>query len=120
MATNTLTLFCLIEGDSTSYAFKVRILDTHTDVSDLKKAIVGEKPNAFEHVDPNDLVLWKVSIPIIDNDETPILLDNARCGDKKKLGPATRLSKVFPPEELAEETVHIVVERPKGMLCLAG
>ncbi|KAF9979639.1 hypothetical protein BGZ65_006235 [Modicella reniformis] len=29
----------------------------------------------------------------------------------KKLGPATRLSKVF-PEELPEETIHIIVQRP--------
>ncbi|KAF8930930.1 hypothetical protein BGZ47_000325 [Haplosporangium gracile] len=110
MATNTLTLFCLISGDSSSCAFKVRILDTHADISDLKKAIIGESPGAFEHVDAKDLVLWRVSIPDDDND-LPILLDSV--SEKKKLKATTKVSKIF-DAELPEDTIHIVVERPKA------
>ncbi|KAF9991671.1 hypothetical protein BGZ79_004151 [Entomortierella chlamydospora] len=39
----------------------------------------------------------------------PTLLDD--LNGKKKLGPATRISKVF-PGELPEETIHVIVQRP--------
>ncbi|KAF9536636.1 hypothetical protein EC957_010257 [Mortierella hygrophila] len=113
MATNTLTLFCLISGDSTSCAFKVRILDTHADISDLKKAIIGENPGAFEHIDAKDLVLWRATIPANENagDERVIKLDG--LDDKTKLGnPRTHLSKLFP--ETPDDNTYIVVERPKA------
>jgi hypothetical protein len=44
-----------------------------------------------------------------DDDEVPILLDS--LDEKKKSGLATRLSNVL-PEDPAEETVHIIVQRP--------
>ena len=64
----------------------------------------------FTDVDAKSLTLWRVSIPITDeDDEVPIVLNF--FDEKKKLGPATRLSKVF-PEDLPEETIHIIVQRP--------
>ncbi|KAG0364681.1 hypothetical protein BGX24_004493 [Mortierella sp. AD032] len=52
----------------------------------------------------------RFSIPITDDDdEVPVTLNS--FDEKKKLGPATRLSKVF-PEDLPEETLHIFVRRP--------
>ncbi|KAF8936567.1 hypothetical protein BGZ47_009441 [Haplosporangium gracile] len=113
MATNTLTLFCLISGDSTSCAFKVRILDTYADIGDLKKAIIGENPGAFEHIDAKDLVLWRVTIPVNENagDEHVIKPDD--LDDKTKLGnPRTHLSKLFP--ETPDDNTYIVVERLKA------
>ncbi|KAK3838833.1 MAG: hypothetical protein J3R72DRAFT_512002 [Linnemannia gamsii] len=50
-------------------------------------------------------------MPITEDDEIPILLNNVTDKDRKKLGTATRLSKVF-PESLPEETIHIIVQRP--------
>ncbi|KAG0358745.1 hypothetical protein BGX24_005918, partial [Mortierella sp. AD032] len=108
MATNTLTLFCLISGDSTSNAFSVKIPSSDT-VDDLKDTIISKKPNAFEHIDANDLVLWRVSIP--DDDDLSIPLDSV--SEKKKLKATTKLSKVF-DAELPEDTIHIVVERPQA------
>ncbi|KAF9203681.1 hypothetical protein BGZ59_001488 [Podila verticillata] len=110
MTDNRLSLFCLVEGESTSIAFPVKTSSADT-VGDLKNLIVkGDQAPAFKDVASKDLTLWRVSIPI-DDDEVPILLNNVPDKDKKKLGPATRLSKVF-PEELPEETVHIIVQRP--------
>ncbi|KAF9299830.1 hypothetical protein BGZ74_008605 [Mortierella antarctica] len=111
MTDNHLTLFCLVDGDTTSQTFSVEIDPTKT-VDGLRKAIKTEIPGTFNGIDGKDLTLWQVSIPITDdNDEIPILLDNVTNVVKKKLSPATRLSKVF-PGELMEETVHIIVQRP--------
>ncbi|KAF9271241.1 hypothetical protein BGZ74_006306, partial [Mortierella antarctica] len=110
MTDNRLSLFCLVEGESTSIAFPVKTSSSDT-VGDLKNLIVnGDQAPAFKDVASKDLTLWRVSIPIND-DEVPILLNSVPDKDKKKLGPATRLSKVF-PEDLPEETVHIIVQRP--------
>ncbi|KAI8357233.1 hypothetical protein B0O80DRAFT_309545 [Mortierella sp. GBAus27b] len=103
-----LTLFCLVEGEATDNAFPVST-SSATTVGELKKLIKAKETNQFSDVDANQLTLWKVCIAITDNEELPILLD--RLNEKKKLGPATRISKVF-TEELPEETVHIVVQRP--------
>ncbi|KAK3846355.1 MAG: hypothetical protein J3R72DRAFT_486623 [Linnemannia gamsii] len=108
MATNTLTLFCLISGEHASRAFPVEVSSSKT-VGALKDAIISKKPNAFEHIDANDLVLWRVSIP--DDDDLSIPLDSV--SEKKKLKATTKLSKVF-DAELPEDTIHIVVERPQA------
>ncbi|KAF9209162.1 hypothetical protein BGZ59_010242 [Podila verticillata] len=110
MTDNRLTLFCPVDGESTFRAFSVKIESTKT-IEYLKDFIKSEKANDFSDVDANNPTLWRVSFLITkDDDEIPVPLSNV-TSDKKKLGPATRLSKVF-PEELPEETVHIIVQRP--------
>ncbi|KAG0080939.1 hypothetical protein BGZ92_000406 [Podila epicladia] len=110
MDNNPLTLFCLVDGEATSQAFPVEIESTKT-IGSLKQCIKTDKTPRFDDVAADELTLWRVSVPITDdNDEIPILLSSV-TSNKKKLGPATRLSKVF-PEELPEETVHILVQRP--------
>jgi hypothetical protein len=110
MTDNPLTLFCLVDGEATCLAFSVDI-DASKTVDHLKKLIKTEKSNIFSDVDAHQLILWRVSMPITDDDdEIPILLNNV-TGDKKKLGPATRLSKAF-PKDLPEEAVHIIIQRP--------
>ncbi|KAG0327580.1 hypothetical protein BG000_000894, partial [Podila horticola] len=94
----------------TSNAFPVEIESTKT-IGDLRDLIKTKKTPEFDDIAADKLILWRVTIPITDDDnEIPILLNNV-TSDKKKLGPATRLSKVF-PEELPEETIHIIVQRP--------
>ncbi|GJJ75042.1 hypothetical protein EMPS_07400 [Entomortierella parvispora] len=107
MATDTLTLFCIVSGDSTSQPFKVRIQDPHADVSDLKEAIFEVYPQAFPNIKANDLVLWHVEIP--DTGNIPTL----ESVDKKLLRATTKLSKAL-GSELPEDTIHIIVERPKA------
>ncbi|KAG0374250.1 hypothetical protein BGX24_010635 [Mortierella sp. AD032] len=87
---NNLTLFCLVDGQSASKAFLVEPTPKNT-VHHLKVLI-----SAFLGVDvlSIDLTLWRVSIPVIeDDDELPILLTNVAAEDKKKLFPTSRLSK---------------------------
>jgi len=109
MAT-TLNLFCVVSGELTSNAFKVKI-ENNADVTDLKEAIKAKNPATFEHVDAKDLTLWRVSIPPSDDDELPIVLDTLNS-DKTKLTPRTRLSTLFP--EGLDDNTYIIVERPKG------
>ncbi|KAF9952558.1 hypothetical protein BGZ70_000572 [Mortierella alpina] len=109
--TDTLTLFCLVDGETTLKAFPVDISSTGT-VGHLKKLIKAEKAPRFDDVAADELTLWQVSIPSSDDDddeEVPVALD--KLNEKKKLSPAKLLSRLFvhsPPDE----TVHIFIQRP--------
>ncbi|KAF9368439.1 hypothetical protein CPC16_005346, partial [Podila verticillata] len=97
-------------------AFSIKIFSNDT-VDELKDLIKTKNPDTFNGIDAKKLTLWRVLLPITDeDDEIPILLNNV-TSDKKKLSPATRLSKVF-PEEIPEEMVHIIVQRPPPELDL--
>ncbi|KAF9307972.1 hypothetical protein BG003_011801 [Podila horticola] len=110
MTDSCLTLFCLVDGASTFNAFCIKISSNDT-VHDLKKLIKTENTNDFSDIDASKLTLWRVSIPITDDDdEIPIMLNNVNS-NKKRLHPAICLLKVF-PEGLPEETVHIIIQRP--------
>ncbi|KAG0348134.1 proteasome regulatory particle base subunit [Podila humilis] len=111
MTSNTLTLFCLVDGEATSNAFSVKIPPSDT-IDDLKKLIKAEKPVDFEHIDANNLTLSRVSIPITKNDsEVPILFNNIAQEKKEKLHPADDLSDIF-DEKPPKKTIHIIVQRP--------
>jgi len=87
-------------------------MDPTKTVDHLKNLIKTKKAPEFDDIAADKLTLWRVSIPIVDDDdEPPILLDNVTDEDKKRLGPAMRLSKVF-SKDLPEEMIHIIVERP--------
>ncbi|KAF8917506.1 hypothetical protein BGZ58_005109, partial [Dissophora ornata] len=106
----TLTLFCLVSGEPASSAFPVEVSSDKT-IGQLKDAIVAKKPNAFEHIDANDLALWRVTVPVDDDDEDPpILLDT--LSEKKKLHPTDDLPDVFKETPL-KKAIHILIERPK-------
>ncbi|KAF9079996.1 hypothetical protein BGX23_002850 [Mortierella sp. AD031] len=76
MTDNRLTLFCLVDGESTSNAFPLAIPSTET-VGELKELIKTKKLVDFENADTNNLTLWSVSNPDDDDDdEIPILFDN--------------------------------------------
>ncbi|KAG0092104.1 hypothetical protein BGZ93_003296 [Podila epicladia] len=109
MTDNHMSLFCLVDGESTASVFPVK-LSLDDSIGDLKDLIKTKKSPEFDDVAADKLTLWRVSIPITE-DEIPILLNNVADTDKKKLSPATRLSKLC-PEELPEEMVHIIVQRP--------
>ncbi|KAK3817406.1 MAG: hypothetical protein J3Q66DRAFT_440169, partial [Benniella sp.] len=55
-----LNIFCVIEGQMTSFSVKIPSDDT---VDDLKKAIKKEKPLKFDDSAADELTLWKVAIP---------------------------------------------------------
>ncbi|KAF9979420.1 hypothetical protein BGZ75_009719 [Mortierella antarctica] len=109
--TDILTLFCLVDGETTSKAFPVDISSTST-IGHLKKLIKAEKTPRFDDVAADELTLWQVSIHTSDDDdveEAPVELD--KLNEKKKLSPAKSLSKLF-VGSLPEETVHILIQRP--------
>ncbi|KAF9555837.1 hypothetical protein BGW38_009219, partial [Lunasporangiospora selenospora] len=109
MANVNLILFCLVDGEATSNAFPVSA-STTTTIGELKDLIKSKKSPRFDDVAADELTLWRTGVAITDdNDEHPISLDSLI--ETKKLGPATRLSRVF-PDDLPEETVHIIVQRP--------
>src|SRR6059058_5465047 len=58
----SITLLCLVKGNTLANAFSVKI-SRDEPVSELKKAIKAEKQNDFAGVDADRLKLWKVSIP---------------------------------------------------------
>ncbi|KAF9344422.1 hypothetical protein BGX26_004390, partial [Mortierella sp. AD094] len=79
-------------------------------VSALKKLIKAEKTPKFDDIAADELTLWRVSIPVTEDDEdVPVLLEPLI--DKKKLLPTKRLS-IFFPEGASEDTVHMIVQRP--------
>ncbi|KAK3845747.1 MAG: hypothetical protein J3R72DRAFT_435542 [Linnemannia gamsii] len=115
MSDNHLTLFCLVDGEAISNAFSDEI-DPTKSVDHLENLIKTAKTPDFDSIAADKFTLWRVSFLITEeNDETPILLDNVISKDKTKLGPATRLSKVF-PSGLPEESVHIIVQHPLLLL----
>ncbi|KAF9287535.1 hypothetical protein BGZ68_001691 [Mortierella alpina] len=109
MTDNHLTLFCLVEGESTSNAFPVEIEPSKT-IGELKKLIKTEQAPAFDDITANSLTLWKVSLSIPnDEEDTSITLD--AFSDKKKLRPTDDVSDVF-NEKPPKKTIHIIVQRP--------
>jgi Crinkler effector protein N-terminal domain len=101
-----LKINCVVLGESRSHIFTIEIANTKN-VSALKKAIKAEKQVAFQHVDADTLVLWKVSFPVdesLDGNLTNLL-------DEESLSPVHGLLKVF-SNLPKEEYLHIVVKGP--------
>jgi hypothetical protein len=85
----------------------------HKTVIDLRKGIKNEKRPEFDHVAADTLVLWKVSIPVVQSlNET---LDELDLVDAGSLSPVKKLSTVF-ADAPEEGHLHVVVKRPIGEL----
>lgn len=107
MTDNHLTLFCLVDGEATQFSMDINSTKT---VNHLKDAIKAKNSPRFDDIAADELTLRRVSLQLTDGDDQhPILL--SALDEKKKLGQVTRLSKVF-TNEMAEETIHIIVQRP--------
>ncbi|KAH8927925.1 hypothetical protein BT69DRAFT_1197540, partial [Atractiella rhizophila] len=85
-------LNCWIRGSPADQISSIKISSTDT-VSLLKKAIRNDNPVAFQDVDPETLVLYKVTLP---DDDLENHLRNLSLDDKQKLNSRTKLSKLFP------------------------
>jgi hypothetical protein len=111
MTSNLLTLFCLVDGDSSP--FPVEIEPTKT-VGSLKDAIKAKKTPRFDDVAADELNLWSVSIPVSDDDdddEISVYINNIPKDDKKKLKATRELLGVF-GNEAPKNMIHIIVQRP--------
>ncbi|KAF9168327.1 hypothetical protein DFQ26_009546 [Actinomortierella ambigua] len=110
--TDNMRIVCVVDGEPSLNAFSVKASPALI-VDELKTLIKIALSPQLEKIVAKDLTLWHVSIPTSeDDDETSIMIDNITSDHKKKLGPLTRLSKVF-SEELPEETINIIVQRPR-------
>ncbi|KAF9197500.1 hypothetical protein BGZ49_002022 [Haplosporangium sp. Z 27] len=113
----TFTLFCIVNGEQASNAFPVKISSTET-IGEFKNAIKREKPSAFKQIEASDLIIWRVSIPI-DEDAVDEMIIAINIDSKKLLMATGSLSKAF-KDGIPEDTIHIIVERPKEIENLRG
>src|SRR5580693_7268569 len=102
---NTLVLNCWLLGDDPTHIFPVKIERTEL-VGTLKKTIKDEKKHAFEHVDADTLVLWRVSIPVGGSFKQN--LSKLDFVDEQSLSAVDELSEVF-AESPAPKHVHVIV-----------
>ena len=107
-----LNLNCLVLGHDASHIFPIEIAERKT-VGALKDAIKDKKEHAFQHVDADALLLWKVSIPV--NRNLTENLSKLDFADEGSLLPVKRLSGVF-SDQTKDEHLHIVVRLPPGEL----
>jgi len=109
MTDNRLSLFCLVDGDSTSSAFPIKVSPDDS-IGDLKKFIKAEIPDTFNGVDAKDLTLWRVSLPVIPaNKHKPIAV--SEIAFKTELDRTDDLNDVF-EETPPKKTIHIIVQHP--------
>src|SRR6266496_3691534 len=104
----SITLFCLVKGNTTANAFEVNI-EKDKSISHLKKVIKAEQPQTFANVDAKDLKLWKVEIPGDHNDQ----LRNLILQDSDELLAIRKILKYFPYSP-PEEHIHVLVSPPEA------
>src|SRR4051794_17296470 len=103
----SITLFCLVKGNTTANAFSVKI-SRDEPISELKKAIKAEKQNDFAGVDADKLKLWKVPI----SDDHDDQLQNLSLENSDELLAIRKISKYF-SDSPPEEHIHVLVEPPE-------
>src|SRR4051794_27189980 len=102
----SITLFCLVKGNTTANAFEVDI-EKDKSVSHLKKVIKAEKAPEFDHFPADKLKLWKVKIPDDQDDH----LSNLSLQDQPELL-ATRDIGDYWTEKPLKRHIHVLVEPP--------
>ena len=100
-----LVLNCLVLGETPQNTFPVEI-NAAKNVSTLKEFIKEQNKHAFQHIDANTLMLWKVSIPYC-NINT---LAEPPAGDA--LIPVKKLSEIFPNHEVGE-SIDVIMKPPE-------
>ncbi|RIB20317.1 hypothetical protein C2G38_1207012 [Gigaspora rosea] len=112
-----ITLSCLVAGENPyDNAFAVEI-DTMKLVSLFREAIKEKLHPKLENVSPNDIKLWKVDIPLEEENQKLELVNtkiNVNIKEELKgveLKPLSKISKHFPSQP-ADEHIHIIVQRP--------
>jgi hypothetical protein len=104
----SITLLCLVKGNTTANAFPVDIEKDQL-VGHLKKVIKAEKQNDFAGIDADKLRLWKKEIP----DDQDDLLSNLTLNDGDELLATKKISKYF-PDSPPEEHIHVLVSPPEA------
>ncbi|GJJ68053.1 hypothetical protein EMPS_00399 [Entomortierella parvispora] len=110
MTEKLLRPFCVVDKE-TANPFSVDAHSSET-VHDLKRAIKVEISDTLKGVEARDLTLWSVSIPF-HGDKMNIDIGNMLETDKEQLKATTKLYKIF-GTELAEDTIHVIVQPPQS------
>jgi len=105
---STFDLNCLVLGDDPGRVFPVKIAASES-VGILRKLIKDEKKPAFDHVDADTLVLWKVSIPV-DKSFKESLSRNDFV-EEHQVEPMQELVDIF-TEPLVKKHIHIMIKAP--------
>ncbi|KAF9136473.1 hypothetical protein BG015_003122, partial [Linnemannia schmuckeri] len=109
MTNSPLTLFCLVDGQSTSKAFPVSIPSAES-VGELKKHIKVEKAPRFDDLAADELTLWRVSIPVVPADKhKPIVLDEVDSATD--LDPTDDVFDNF-SDKPPKKAIYNIVQRP--------
>jgi len=103
----SITLLCLVKGNTTANAFPVDIEKDQL-VGHLKKVIKAEQPQTFANVDAKDLKLWNVTIPGDQDDQ----LRNLILQDSDELLAINDIGDYW-PEKPPKRNIHVIVEPPE-------
>src|SRR5436305_3477723 len=103
----SITLLCLIKGNTLANAFSVKI-SRDEPVSELKKSIKAEKAPEFDNFPADRLKLWNVKIPDDQDDH----LSNLSLQDQVELL-ATRDIGDYWTEKPLKKHIHVLVEPPE-------
>ena len=107
MTNHLLTLFCLVDGESSPFPVEIESAKT---IGVLKDAIKTALAPQFDDVAAKDITLWHVSIPLAPlNQRKPIVLNE--FDSATELDPTDDVSDVF-EAPLPKKTVHIIIRRP--------
>ena len=102
----SITLFCLVKGNTTANAFEVDI-EKDKSVSHLKKVIKAEQPQTFANVDAKDIKLWKVEIGGDHDDQ----LRNLTLLDQDELLAINDIGDYWTEKPLKKH-IHVIVKLP--------
>ncbi|KAF9437372.1 hypothetical protein BGZ76_001040, partial [Entomortierella beljakovae] len=107
----TKKIFCLVDGYCSSTAFPIKATSTDT-IADLKRFIKAEK--GFGDIDPDNLILWKVSFT--STPKRPITLSNLNAKGKNTeptelLDALKTISETFDPHLLGK-MINVIVKPP--------
>jgi hypothetical protein len=103
----SVTLFCLVKGNTLTNAFPVHI-DSNQLVGDLKKVIKAENPQTFANVDAKDIQLWKVEIG---GDHLDDQLKNLKLNGNDELSAINEIGEYW-TETPPKKHIHVLVEPP--------
>ncbi|KAF9371575.1 hypothetical protein CPB97_001885 [Podila verticillata] len=106
-STEQLRLFGIVDGQSLTKAFSVRVSCAGT-VDDLKKLIKSAKAPTFDHIPADELRLVSVSIPYDYEEELePIRIKTLVF--KRPLRPIENLREVF-GDPVPRDSIHFIIE----------
>src|SRR5688572_27644741 len=104
----SITLFCLVKGNTTASTFEVDI-EKDKSISKLKEAIKAKNPQTFANVDAKDIKLWKVPISDDHNDQ----LRNLTLEDGDELLAINDIGDYW-TEKPPKKRIHVLVSPPES------